>query len=150
MGYKQNQVMPSSRLYPFVIAVGIIIPWMSSPLVVAYVVQRNANAGLYGIADAVLIPIMNATMVFFVGCIYFGLLLWIIIRRIKHTQANSEIRLNLQAIIAFLVILPGLLFLSLQCLYWWSWSHAPIVLIYIVPILWLLYMWPVLARKNIT
>ena len=54
------------------LVISIAIVWLLAPVVLALVVVRNAEAGLYGARDIVLIPIVSAAVLCVVGLPYFG------------------------------------------------------------------------------
>jgi len=123
----------------------IAIVWLLAPVVLALVVVRNAEAGFYGARDIVLIPIVSAAVLCAAGIPYFGFFAVAALRRHSLLRSPWQFRSTARQWIVLALFLVGILVLSTEVYYWWSFEHAPIVALYSLAIVWLIWVRPLAA-----
>lgn len=123
--------------------------WLATPFLLKHVVDRNAEAGEYGVADATMIPSADATVLALMGIPYFGLLIHLAFRPYQSNDPLWWLYSMPKHFVSLLLILPGLFVLFIQVMYWWSWNHAPIVVGYSLSLLWLLWVRPMLDSDRV-
>jgi len=140
--------MPPILRAKLVAAAALFVPWLSAPMIVTAVVERNARSGLYGATDSIILPIASAVMLCAVGCIYLGLLLWRVAARLGQAPHQPSIIHPLSLMLALLATAPAIVVLLFVCSYWWSSEHAPIVVAYSIPMLWVAWATVMLAGRK--
>jgi hypothetical protein len=123
----------------------IAVVWLLAPVVLALVVVRNAEAGLYGAHDIVLIPIVSAAVLFVAGLPYFGFFAVASFRHHSALRSPWHFRSTARQWVVLALFLVGVSVLSTEVYYWWSVEHAPIVALYSLPIVWLIWVRPLAA-----
>ena len=120
-----------------------ILPiWIAAPFVVAAVVTGNAKAGRYGVADVVLIPIMSAVVLCIVGLPYFAFFAVAASRRYFRPLQPWHFRSTVRHWLVLVAAVIGARVLLSELLYWWSWQHAPILVVYFGALVWLVWARP--------
>jgi hypothetical protein len=127
------------RIAPILI---IAIAWTAAPIVVARVVRANALAGIYGIEDAIAIPIGNAILYWLIGLPYFGVLSYRAFKRYRRGCNPFHFAFSRADLISMAIVLPGIVLLALLAWDWWIWGHFLIVCSYAIPMLWLVWVRP--------
>ena len=127
------------------LVISIAIVWLLAPVVLALVVVRNAETGLYGARDIVLIPIVSAAVLCVVGLPYFGFFAVAAFRRHPILRSPWHFRSTARQWVVLALFLVGISVLSAEVYYWWSFEHAPIVALYSLAIIWLIWVRPLAA-----
>jgi hypothetical protein len=140
------QTMTVARLAA---TVSLVVPWFAGPFVVARTVERNARAGVYGIADAVVIPILGAWLLTLVGGLYLAVVLWLVIARLPRPAGTPSALGTRGALTALAVVIPPMLAIAAYLDYWSSGPHAPILVCYALPLIWLVWAFTVIRRPQV-
>jgi hypothetical protein len=136
--------LPAQLRTRLLAVLALAIPWVSAPFVLTQVVEHNARSGLYGISDAIAIPIGTAFILFLVGSPFLAVVLGFVLWRLGRPAAGF--RLTWRVPLAVVAVTPAASLVLVGLLDWLSWSHAPIVVVYGVTFVWLLWAIPVLSR----
>lgn len=137
-------MIPSKYLRWF-LPLSITILWLLAPFVLSEVVTRNAQAGVYGIADVVSIPIVSASMLCLVGCPYFAFFAIAGFQRYSANLPPWYFQSTVRQWVVLLLFLIGAVVLISEILYWWSTAHIPIIVVYSLTLAWLIWVRPIAA-----
>jgi hypothetical protein len=138
----------SPSLVRWLLLQSIAIVWIGAPFVLAEVLSRNASAGVYGIADAIVLPVITSWIFCFVGLPYFAFFAVSAFRRYSFPLAPWHFRLTVRHVVVLLLSIAGAFLLLSQLVYWWSWQHLPIVLMYGATLAWLVWVRPIAGEQR--
>ena len=125
----------------------LLLPWFYAPSVVAWVVERNAKNGLYGMRDAIIFPIGAAALMGMLLAPFLAIVLAVVLWRLNPDHFHKEFGWSWRVPVAIVCIVPLILVISALGLDWLSWDHAPIFLIYLVPVFWLSWAITIVSRR---
>ena len=125
----------------------LLLPWFFAPTVVAWVVERNAKTGLYGIHDAIIFPISAAALVGMLLAPFLAIVLGVVLWRLNPNNFHKEFTWSWRVPVAIVCIVPLILVIAALGLDWFSWDHAPIFLIYLVTVFWLIWAITIVSRR---
>ena len=131
------------------IPTSIIAVWFITPLVLALTVKRNADDGVYGSSDAILIPIFGAIYFFVIGLPYLIFFTWSAMNRCSRPLKPWDFTSSIRQWSILVLFVLGVFMLSLQVLSWLDRDHIPIAACYSLSLAWLVWVRPYASQKKI-
>ena len=131
------------------IPTSIISVWFITPLVLALTVKRNAENGVYGSSDAILIPIFDATYFFVIGLPYLIFFIWSAMNRCSRALKPWDFTSSIRQWSILVLFMFGVFMLSLQVLSWLDRDHFPIAVLYSLSLAYLVWIRPYASQKKI-
>ncbi|MEO5712031.1 MAG: hypothetical protein ABIT37_00950 [Luteolibacter sp.] len=130
------------------IATSIAAVWLLTPLILGLIVKRNAENGVYGSSDAILIPIFGAVYFCAIGLPYLIFFAWSAMNRCSCALKPWEFTSSIRQWLILVIFVFGAFVLSLQIMSWLDWDHIPIAACYTLSLAWLVWIRPYASQKK--
>jgi hypothetical protein len=119
-----------------------------TPIVLALIVRRNADNGVYGASDAILIPIFGALFFCVIGIPYLLFFAWSAMSRCSRSLKPWDFSSSIRQWLVLALFGFGAFALSVQALCWLDLNHIPIALCYLSSLAWLVWIRPYAAQTK--